>query len=169
MNSKKTETILLLPLLLLLPDLAWAAEAASEAAPAAGMAAWKVWLLSTVVGGFVAAWARKNLGKLIAGYVLKAAKKGIAAKGITDADLRTLIKGIVLLLVRHAEKKLPDKGLGPKKLKLIEDTLKAIPIIGKVFGWIIANYPADWTAIVEECVRLMDAGAKDILDETPAK
>lgn len=132
---------------------------------ALGVVGVKVWALGmalTVALGYSIKWAKNSLPGVLAGWVIVRVQTGLAGAGVENGDLKELIHDITIPLVKFAEKKLPDSGLGPQRLAWIEDALSRIPWAGFLFHWIITTKQAEWRAVVEACVARMDEELKKV-------
>ena len=141
------------------------AHAAEVAAPRAkGILPW---LAGALLVPLAWRWARANVPALVAGWVVSRVKDALAGKGIENGDLQELVHACVLAGVKYAEKKLPDSGLGPRRMALVESALTGLPLIGFLLSWVIQSNPGAWQAIVEECVKRMDDDARKLLAPVP--
>lgn len=105
------------------------------------------------------AWARKNIPEMAARWVGREVRLAMTGAGIQDADLKELLHDVVLCLVRFAEKKIPDEGMGEARLKLVLDMGGRLPVIG---AFLKANEDKV-RPIIEDAVARMDAEAKLII------
>lgn len=104
-------------------------------------------------------WAIKNVPKLLVKHVMVQIKKAIAGKGIKDDDVALLVQEWTLSLVAFAEKKIPDKGYGPQRMKLIMDTLVELPWVGSFFS----DNRKQLRKLIHESIIKMDKGFKTVL------
>ncbi len=124
-----------------------------------GPVAWAAGAALTIGTPIAWAWARKNVPEKAARWVGREVRLAMTGAGIQDADVKELLHDVVLCLVRFAEKKIPDEGMGEARLKLVLDMGARLPVVG---AFIKANEDKV-RPIIEASVARMDAEARAIL------
>ena len=87
------------------------------------------------------------------------------SKKEVDADLDELVHTWGIALVKYAEKKIPDQGMGPERMNLIIALMKNLPAI----GWVFTVYEKECREFIQNFVKAFDEESKKALqvDSTP--
>lgn len=128
-----------------------------------GMTGWVAAGAMAVAAPLAWRWVKKNVPEMLARRAGRQARLALAGAGVADPDLKELIHDVVLALVRFAEKKLPDEGMGEARMRMVLDTAESLPVVG---AFVKAN-EEHVVAIIEEAVKKMDAEAKAVIAEPP--
>lgn len=124
------------------------------------MKTWIIGLLAAGAAPFAWGWLKTNLPKILAGQVMKEIRLGLAGGGIADVDVKELLSEIVMCLVRFAERKLPGKGLGDQRMRLLLDLSERAPLIGPY----LKTCEPQLRALIEDCVDEMES---ELVAEVP--
>lgn len=129
------------------------------------MKEWIVGLVAAMALPMAWSWAKKNLPKMLAGWAMKEIRLGLAGGGVEDPDVKELLKVQVMALVKFAERKLPDEGMGEQRMEMILGLMLRIPLVGAH----LKGYEPQLRELIEECVKEMDAELKAFEQEEAAE
>ena len=126
-------------------------------------------VLASVGGAFFWWWMVEKFPTLLVDsimYRIDLILDGKTMKGepITDKDDRQLVIRVGMALVYWSEKKLPDKGLGPRKMQLVLNELyawaKRFPIVGSRLAKKLKENESKIKQVITKFVKKMDTRLK---------
>lgn len=149
---------MIIGLVAILASPAFAEEAAKSSG--SGIGGWAAMAVIGILSPMLLAWAKRKVPAMVADFVLGKVRSVLAGKGIEDQEVKQLVHDLVLVLVRFAERKIPDDGFGAQRLELILSTAEKVPIVA---AWVRKpdNREA-LKAIIADAVKRLDEGLKGV-------